>query len=81
MAEYPYQLKFVIDRPADVDEVIEYLKQFPEAPTEKVWLMPQGVRSAELAEKEIWLAPLAAQFGFRYCARRHIERFGNVRGT
>jgi 7-carboxy-7-deazaguanine synthase len=81
MAEYPHQLKFVIDQPAEVDEVVEYLLQFPEVPTEHVWLMPQGVRRAELAEKEVWLAPMAARLGFRYCPRQHIERFGNVRGT
>lgn len=76
-----YQLKFVIDRPGDVDEVVDYLEQFPETPPGQVWLMPQGVRRAELAEKEEWLAPTAARLGFHYCPRQHIEWFGNVRGT
>jgi 7-carboxy-7-deazaguanine synthase len=81
MTEYAYQLKFVIDTPEDVTEVVEYLAQFPKVPPEQVWLMPQGVQPETLAEKEVWLAPLAAQWGFRYCPRKHIELFGNVRGT
>lgn len=81
MAEYAYQLKFVIDQPADVDEVVDYLRQFPDVPPEQVWLMPQGTNSAGLAEKEVWLEPSAVALGFRYCPRRQIELYGNVRGT
>jgi 7-carboxy-7-deazaguanine synthase len=81
MAEYAFQLKFVIDTPADVDEAVGYLKQFPAVEPEQVWLMPQGVSPDVLAQKETWLAPLAARLGYRYCPRRQIELFGNVRGT
>ena len=76
-----YQLKFVVDQPADLDEIVSYMSQFPEVISEQVWLMPQGIRKDELAEKAEWLAPSAAQLGYRFCPRRHIELFGNVRGT
>ena len=81
MRESPYQLKFVVDQPSDLDEIVNYLVQFPDVANERVWLMPQGIRQEVLAEKETWLAPAAAGLGYRFCPRRHIELFGNARGT
>lgn len=79
--EFPYQFKFVIDTLADVEEVRRYLNQFGDIPGDRVWLMPQGVLSETLAEKSAWLAPTADALGYRFCPRKHIEMFGNVRGT
>ncbi len=77
----PYQLKFVVDQPIDLDEIVEYLGQFPEVTAERVWLMPQGICQADLIEKAKWLAPAAERLGYQFCPRRHIELFGSVRGT
>ncbi|MCS7239461.1 MAG: 7-carboxy-7-deazaguanine synthase QueE [Thermoguttaceae bacterium] len=79
--EYPYQLKFVIDRPEDLAEVEEYLANFPEAEPSRILLMPQGVNLTELREKQTWLEPYCQQKGYVFCPRRHIEWFGGVRGT
>ena len=76
-----YQLKFVVDQPEDLQEIVAYLARFPQIPQDRIWLMPQGIRQEELLEKGVWLAPAAAELGFRFCPRRHIEMFGNVRGT
>lgn len=81
MKESAYQMKFVVDRPIDLDEIVEYLKQFPEIKPDQVWLMPQGICQENLVEKARWLAPAAVHLGFRFCPRRQIEMFGNVRGT
>lgn len=81
MSESHYQIKFVVDQPIDLDEVVEYLKKFPEMQPDRVWLMPQGIDQNILAEKAVWLAPAAERLGFRFCPRRHIEMFGSVRGT
>lgn len=81
LADYDCQLKFVIETPDDLGEVCVYLDEFPEIVPDQVWLMPQGVTVAELAEKTSWLAPAAEQHGFRYCPRRQIEWYGNIRGT
>lgn len=81
MADAKYQLKFVVDHPSDLDEIIAYLGQFPDVPAGRVWLMPQGIRQHELADKAVWLEPAASRLGYRYCPRRHIELFGSVRGT
>ena len=50
-----YQLKFVIDEPADLDEVVEYLRELPQASADRVWLMPQGISADELATRTKWL--------------------------
>jgi 7-carboxy-7-deazaguanine synthase len=81
VAEYECQFKFVIDKEADVSAVQQYLKQFPEIETSRVWLMPQAITQDELASKADWLRDAASSAGFRYSSRLQIEMFGNVRGT
>lgn len=81
VAEYAYQVKFVVDRPADCEEVERYLAEFPEIDRSRVMLMPQGADAGELAERSRWLIAYCAQSGLHYCPRRHIEWFGLVRGT
>ncbi len=81
LAEYDCQLKFVIDTPADLDEVATYLQEFPAVTAEQVWLMPQGIDRETLEEKVAWLPSAAAQLGYRYCPRRQIELYGNARRT
>jgi 7-carboxy-7-deazaguanine synthase len=80
MALAPYQLKFVIDEPADVAEVESYLQQLPEADPQRVWFMPQATSAEALARQAAWIEPLATRLGYRYSTRLHIELFGNVRG-
>lgn len=79
--EHTYQLKFVIDQPADVQEVEGYLREIPEIQRERVLLMPQGTELAELQEKARWLEPLCRDKGFVFCPRKHIEWYGSRRGT
>lgn len=81
MSSQPFQLKFVVDQPEDLDEIVEYLQQFREVGSDRVWLMPQGIDQTCLVEKAQWLAPAAQRLGFRFCPRRQIELFGSVRGT
>ena len=79
--ENPYQLKFVVDQPRDLEQIVQYLENFPEVAADQVWLMPQGIQQEELVEKANWLDPATKQLGYRFCPRRHIELFGSVRGT
>jgi 7-carboxy-7-deazaguanine synthase len=87
LERYSCQLKFVVDQPSDLTEVLSFLqttcpnwKQRPEL-TQRVMLMPQGTDIAALHEKETWLRPLCTEQGFVFCPRRHIEWYGNERGT
>lgn len=80
-ADYDYQLKFVIDTPADVAEVHEYLCGLPHIAADHVYLMPQARDRETLREKSAWLQEAAAARGWRVSPRLHIELFGNTRGT
>lgn len=79
--EYPYQLKYVIDSPDDLDDVERHLSQHPEIASENVFLMPQAVTAKQLHEKSSWLHSSADQMGYQVSPRLHIELFGNVPGT
>lgn len=79
--DYDYQLKFVIDTQADCEAVERWLERFPEIDRGRVWLMPQGIDAAELAERAEWLVDRCRQAGLLFCPRRQIEWFGFARGT
>ncbi len=81
IAEYPYQLKFVVDSRADCDDVHAYLDELRIADRSRVLLMPQGTDMQKLWRVAAWLEPYCEQNGFTFCPRRHIEWFGLVRGT
>jgi 7-carboxy-7-deazaguanine synthase len=80
IAQYEYQIKFVIDYPADCAEVEGYLESMPDIDRARVMLMPQGVDPEELAEKSRWLKPYCAEHGLIFCPRRQVDWFGPGRG-
>jgi 7-carboxy-7-deazaguanine synthase len=78
---YPYQLKFVVAGPGDVEEIDRYVKEIGvEVPAHQILLMPEGVTSEQLRERAPELIEVCKKRGFRYCPRLHIDLFGNVRG-
>jgi 7-carboxy-7-deazaguanine synthase len=79
--DYEYQVKFVIDTPADLDDVSRYLAEFPQLSRDRVLLMPQGVEQEQLAARAEWLRPYCEQNDLVFCPRKQIEWFGPVRGT
>jgi 7-carboxy-7-deazaguanine synthase len=81
VAEYPYQIKFVADTPADCRDVEDYLVEFPEIDRQRVMLMPQGTTPDELAARTEWLEPYCRAHELHFCPRRHIEWYGLTRGT
>jgi 7-carboxy-7-deazaguanine synthase len=81
MERSDYQLKFVIDQPADLEEVESLLAELPGVEREKVLLMPQGVTRDELAARGPFVAVACQEHGFRYCPRLHVELYGNRRAT
>ncbi len=81
MDHHPYQLKFVIDRPTDIDEARTVLAALPAVEPARVLLMPQGMTAEELRARGLWLVEECKRLGFRYCPRLHIDLYGNRRGT
>jgi 7-carboxy-7-deazaguanine synthase len=80
MASYDYQLKFVIEKPEDLDEARALVAQL-KAPREKVILMPEGIERDVLRERGLWLAEIAKKEGYRFSPRLHVELWGNRRGV
>ncbi|MCO6459163.1 MAG: 7-carboxy-7-deazaguanine synthase QueE [Pirellulaceae bacterium] len=79
--DYEYQLKFVIDEPADCQEMLGCLHDLPGVARDRVLLMPQGTDAAKLAARSQWLEPYCQQHGLVFCPRKQIEWFGLQRGT
>jgi 7-carboxy-7-deazaguanine synthase len=80
MARYPYQLKFVIEKPDDLDEVRALIGTLG-ADRSRVILMPEGTDRNRLRERAVWLAEICKQEGFRFSPRLHVELWGNRRGV
>ena len=79
---YAYQLKFVVQKSDDIDEILELLKVIDrKVDPGKVLLMPEGFSTEELKLKEKIVLELCQKYQFRYCNRLHIELFGNKKGT
>lgn len=81
ISAYDFQLKFVIDAPSDVQDVEDWLTEFPEVAPSDIYLMPQGTQLDTLQDKQSWIEAAAARRGWRLSPRLHIELFGNTRGT
>lgn len=79
---YPYQFKFVVAQPGDVDEIEGMLASLGrDIPRHKVLLMPEGITLEAIRTKAGWLGELCKARGYRYAHRLHLELYGNKRGT
>jgi 7-carboxy-7-deazaguanine synthase len=79
---YTCQLKFVVARPEDVDELEHMLAALQrDIPRHKVLLMPEGTTREKIRDRTSWLADLCKERGYRFAHRLHIELYGNKRGT
>ena len=78
---YDYQLKFVVERKKDLDEVRAVIGQLRNVDSAKVMLMAQGIYQEELVSKAQWIVESCRQYGYSYTPRLHIQLFGNRRGT
>jgi 7-carboxy-7-deazaguanine synthase len=80
IAQYPYQLKFVVDTPADLAEVNDIVDAIG-ASAERVLLMPQGTSPEALRKRSVWLVEVCKEHRFRFCPRLHIDIWGDRRGV
>jgi 7-carboxy-7-deazaguanine synthase len=80
MAEYPYQLKFVVSDPGDVAEIETILTE-TDGDRSRVILMPEGTDPGAIYERARWVVDLCKVKGFRYGPRLHIDIYGNERGV
>jgi 7-carboxy-7-deazaguanine synthase len=80
MSAYDYQLKFVVDKPEDLDEIADTLHSLDGVDFYKVWLMPQATQTDEYLEKSRWLVEYCKQTGFSFSPRLQVMLWGPQRG-
>ena len=77
-----WQLKFVVSRPEDLDELETMLEKLGrEIPRDRVLLMAEGVRAEQVRERGAWIGELCKARGYRYSPRLQLDLYGNRRGT
>ena len=79
--KYDCQLKFVVDRPADFDEVGEILAALKNVDSDHVLVMAQGKTAHQIRSKAKWIVEGCKKHGYGYTPRLHIDLYGNRRGT
>lgn len=77
---YPYQLKFVVDRPQDLNEIADCIEQLGTVDPERICLMPQADRRDAYIQKSIWLAEYCLQTGFAFSPRLHVMLYDGQKG-
>ena len=81
ISQYNYQLKFVIDREEDFDDVEEYLTHIPDVVPNRVLMMPQAIDVETMRQKATWIEPFCRAKGFSFCPRMQLVWYGNKRRT
>lgn len=74
-----YQIKFVCNSEDDLKEILNIQKQLS-IPSNKIYLMPQGITKEQLRERQKTLFEACIKYNYNYAPRLHIEVFGNKRG-
>jgi 7-carboxy-7-deazaguanine synthase len=80
MSEYPYQLKFVVSAPEDMQEIKAILEE-TNADRSRVVLMAEGTSVETIYERAAWIVEICKRERFRYSPRLHIDLWGDKRGV
>lgn len=78
--EFEFQLKFVVSRPEDLEEILDLAKKVSVTPN-RVILMPEGTDDKTLSDRGQWISELCKRHGFRFSPRLHVHLYGNRRGV
>ena len=78
---YNYQLKFVIDKPADIEEITDCIESLKNVNPRTVLLMPQAANQKQYLEKSKIAAELCKKTNFRFSPRLQVMLWNNQKGT
>ena len=78
---YDYQLKFVVDKEEDFEEIRAIVEPLNNLDPAGVLIMAQGTTRKQLSQKQRWIVERCLREGYGFTPRLHIELFGNRRGT
>jgi len=77
---YKYQLKFVVDAQADLQEIQQTIEEIGNVDLGNVVLMPQAGTRAELLAKSPMVADMCKSAGFAFCQRLQVMLWNDERG-
>lgn len=77
---YNYQLKFVVDTPADLDEIAACIGKLENINPYKIMLMPQAATQAEYVGKLSMVAEICKNTGFALSPRLQVMLWNNKKG-
>lgn len=77
---HSYQVKFVVEKEADLVEIEFFLQTVGVIVPERVFLMPQATDVATMIHIETWLRPYCAKKRYTYCPRMQLVWYGGQRG-
>lgn len=80
IANYSYQLKFVVQRVEDLQEIRLMAEALAVAP-QNIMLMPEGTTRDAVQERGRWIAETCKSTGYRYSPRLHVDLWGDRRGV
>ncbi|MHC4239562.1 MAG: hypothetical protein ACYSUC_07385 [Planctomycetota bacterium] len=76
---YRYQLKFVVESSADLEEIRQTIEQIGNVDSKNVMLMPQAGTRDELLAKSPMVAEMCKRTGFTFCQRLQLLLWDNER--
>ncbi|MCK5566052.1 MAG: 7-carboxy-7-deazaguanine synthase QueE [Planctomycetes bacterium] len=80
MDNYKYQLKFVVDTAADLDEIAQCIGKLENVNPYKICLMPQATTRSEYITKSQFLAEICKRTGFALSPRLQVLLWEGQKG-
>lgn len=77
---YKYQLKFVVDIPADLDDIAQCIEKLDNVNPYRVALMPQATNRSEYITKSQFLAEICKRTGFALSPRLQVLLWEGQKG-
>jgi len=77
---YNYQIRFVVNSHADLEEISQILEKVGNVDPKKVMLMPQAATKNEMSAKSPIVAEMCKRTGFAFSQRLQILLWNNERG-
>lgn len=81
LANYNYQLKFVVDSEDDLHEIRQTIARLGNIDSATIMLMPQGRTRDEVLAKSPMVAEMCKRTGFVFCQRLQSILWNNARQT
>jgi 7-carboxy-7-deazaguanine synthase len=78
MENHNYQFKFVVNDKDDLNEILKIQERL-DIPSDKIYLMAQGITTPQLKSRQFIIQDIAKKKGMNITDRLHIRLYGNRR--